>query len=49
MFLLRKAFSAKLFEEGVFASPIIFPMVRSGASQAGRSRGLCVYVCVWPP
>jgi len=28
-----KAFSAKLFEEGVFASPIIFPMVAKGKAR----------------
>merc|ERR1711937_139619 len=28
-----KAFSAKLFEEGVFASPIIFPMVPRGTAR----------------
>eukprot|EP00308_Calcidiscus_leptoporus_P016660 CAMPEP_0119375550 /NCGR_PEP_ID=MMETSP1334-20130426/36472_1 /TAXON_ID=127549 /ORGANISM="Calcidiscus leptoporus, Strain RCC1130" /LENGTH=398 /DNA_ID=CAMNT_0007393899 /DNA_START=13 /DNA_END=1209 /DNA_ORIENTATION=- len=30
---LAKAFSAKLFEEGVFASPIVFPMVPKGAAR----------------
>lgn len=30
---LAKAFSAKLFEEGVFASPIIFPMVAKGKAR----------------
>jgi len=30
---LAKQFSAKLFEEGVFASPIIFPMVAKGAAR----------------
>merc|ERR1719201_2391096 len=28
-----KKFSAKLFEEGVFASPIIFPMVAKGKAR----------------
>eukprot|EP00617_Octactis_speculum_P002392 CAMPEP_0185780008 /NCGR_PEP_ID=MMETSP1174-20130828/97693_1 /TAXON_ID=35687 /ORGANISM="Dictyocha speculum, Strain CCMP1381" /LENGTH=398 /DNA_ID=CAMNT_0028469373 /DNA_START=20 /DNA_END=1216 /DNA_ORIENTATION=+ len=30
---LAKAFSARLFEEGVFASPIIFPMVARGKAR----------------
>ena len=30
---LAKAFSAKLFEEGVFASPIVFPMVAKGKAR----------------
>ena len=30
---LAKAFSAKLFEEGVFASPIVFPMVPKGTAR----------------
>jgi len=30
---LAKAFSAKLFEEGVFASPIVFPMVPRGTAR----------------
>ena len=30
---LAKAFSARLFEEGVFASPIIFPMVAKGKAR----------------
>jgi len=28
-----KAFSARLFEEGVFASPIVFPMVPKGTAR----------------
>ena len=28
-----QAFSAMLFEEGVFASPIVFPMVAKGAAR----------------
>merc|ERR1712139_607186 len=28
-----RAFSAKLFEEGVFASPIVFPMVAKGKAR----------------
>jgi len=30
---LARAFSAKLFEEGVFASPIVFPMVPKGTAR----------------
>lgn len=30
---VAKAFSARLFEEGVFASPIVFPMVARGAAR----------------
>ena len=30
---LARAFSAKLFEEGVFASPIVFPMVAKGKAR----------------
>ena len=30
---LAKAFSARLFEEGVFASPIVFPMVAKGKAR----------------
>ena len=30
---LAKRFSARLFEEGVFASPIIFPMVAKGKAR----------------
>merc|ERR1712183_673774 len=30
---LAKRFSARLFEEGVFASPICFPMVAKGAAR----------------
>jgi len=30
---LAKKFSARLFEEGVFASPIVFPMVAKGAAR----------------
>merc|ERR1712023_14844 len=30
---LAKAFSARLFEEGVFASPIVFPMVARGQAR----------------
>lgn len=30
---VAKAFSAKLFEEGVFASPIVFPMVPKGTAR----------------
>ena len=30
---LAKAFSARLFEEGVFASPIVFPMVAQGKAR----------------
>ena len=30
---LAKQFSAKLFEEGVFASPIVFPMVPRGTAR----------------
>ena len=30
---LAKEFSARLYEEGVFASPIIFPMVATGAAR----------------
>ena len=42
-----KAFSAKLFEEGVFASPIVFPMVPKGTARvrvivsASFSKGDC--------
>jgi len=42
-----KAFSAKLFEEGVFASPIVFPMVPKGTARvrvivsASFSQGDC--------
>jgi len=28
-----RAFSAKLFEEGVFAAPIVFPMVAKGKAR----------------
>ena len=44
---LAKAFSAKLFEEGVFASPIVFPMVPKGTARvrvivsASFSQGDC--------
>ena len=30
---LARAFSARLFEEGVFASPIVFPMVARGQAR----------------
>merc|ERR1711935_1108480 len=42
-----KAFSARLFEEGVFASPIVFPMVPKGTARvrvivsASFSKGDC--------
>ena len=40
-----KAFSAKLFEHGVFASPIVFPMARSGSfSNPGLAEGRAVPV-----
>ena len=44
---VAKTFSAKLFEEGVFASPIVFPMVPRGTARvrvivsASFSQGDC--------
>jgi glycine C-acetyltransferase len=49
-----KAFSTRLFEEGVFASPIVFPMVAKGKarvrvivsasfSQADCEKGLAAF------